>query len=185
MFDFFLAPASWPFTGAVLLLIGIILIEGMSLLVGVSFSGWLDHLLPEIEPDMAGLSDAWLGWLHIGQVPMLVLLVVLLTAFAIIGYLFNVLAFAVLGHHLPVLLAAPLAFIAALPVVRGCAGILARLIPKDETSAEPLSQLVGQVAVIINGTARLDYPAQARVRSQRGQTLRRAPGAWRSPCLRK
>lgn len=169
--DFVLAAASWPFTCAVLLLIGITLIEGLGLLAGMSFSGWLDHLIPEIAPDVAGLSDSWLGWLHVGRVPLLVLLVVLLTAFAAIGYLLNILALALLGRYLPALLSAPLAFIGALPVLRGCGATLARLIPMDESSAEPLAKLVGQVATIINGTARLNYPAQARVKNSHDQTL--------------
>ena len=41
------------------------------------------------------------------------------------------------------------------PVLRGCGVTLARLIPMDESSAEPLAKLVGQVATIINGTAQL------------------------------
>ena len=47
----------------------------------------------------------------------------------------------------------------------------ARIIPKDETSAVLLETLVGHVAVVVNGTARVNYPAQARVKSEQGQTF--------------
>ena len=35
----------------------------------------------------------------------------------------------------------------------------------------PLTDLVGRVGVVINGTARVNYPAQARVRNAHGLTL--------------
>ena len=168
--DIFLAPESWPFTVAVMLLVAIAIVEGMALLVGISFSGWLDHLLPDGAHGLEGVSDTWLGWLHVGKVPMLVLLVVLLTAFAMIGYTLNALASAMLGAYLPALISAPMAFVAALPVVRVSGTALARIVPRDETSAVLLESLVGRVAVVINGTARANYPAEARVKNEHGQT---------------
>jgi hypothetical protein len=169
--ELFLAPESWPFTVAVMLLIAITVIEGMGLLVGVSFSGWLDHLLPDASHGLEGIADSWLGWLHIGKVPMLVLLVVLLTAFALIGYTVNALAHGMLGFYPPAALSALVAFLGALPVVRVSGATIARLIPRDETSAVLLESLVGRVAVVVSGTARADYPAEARVKNEHGQTL--------------
>ncbi|MBK8183595.1 MAG: DUF1449 family protein [Candidatus Competibacteraceae bacterium] len=87
--ELFLAPESWPFTMAVMLLVAIAVVEGLALLVGMSLSGWIDHLIPDAAHGVEGLSDSWLGWLHVGKVPILVLLVVLLTAFALIGYIIN------------------------------------------------------------------------------------------------
>lgn len=168
--DIFLAPESWPFTVAVMLLVAIAIVEGMALLVGISFSGWLDHLLPDGAHGLEGVSDTWLGWLHIGKVPMLVLLVVLLTAFSMIGYTVNALTHAMLGVYPPALFSAAVAFVAALPVVRVSGAALARIIPRDETSAVLLESLVGRVAVIVNGTARANYPAEARVKNEHGQT---------------
>jgi hypothetical protein len=168
--DIFLAPESWPFTVAVMLLVAIAIVEGMALLVGISFSGWLDHLLPDGAHGLEGVSDTWLGWLHIGKVPMLVLLVVLLTAFSMIGYTVNALAHTMLGAYPPALVSAAVAFVAALPVVRASGAAIAHIVPRDETSAVLLESLVGRVAVIINGTARANYPAEARVKNEHGQT---------------
>ena len=168
--NLFLAPECWPFTVAVMLLVAIAVIEGMALIVGFSFSGWLDHLVPDAH-DFDGLSDSWLGWLHVGKVPMLVILVVLLTAFSTMGYVISGLAHGMLGFYPPAWLSALVAFFGALPVVRVFGATIARIIPRDESSAVPLESLVGRVAVIVNGTARANYPAQARVKSEFGQTL--------------
>lgn len=166
----FLAPESWPFSVALMLLLAITLIEGLSLLVGLSFSGWIDQLLPDVAA-LDNASEAWLGWLHIGKVPLLVLLVLLLTAFSIIGYSINAVVRGLLGFYPPPLLSGLLALASALPVVRLSGAALGRIIPRDETSAQPLDSLVGRVAIVINGTARCNYPAQARVRNDNGQTL--------------
>lgn len=165
--DLFLAPESWPFAVATLLVLAIAIIEGAGLMIGMSFSGWLDQTIPEID----GIADAWLGWLHVGKVPLLVLLTLLLTSFSVIGFAVSALLHRFLGFYPPALLGIPLALLGALPVVRFSAAAIARFVPSDETSAVPLSSLVGRVAVVVNGTARFGYPAQARVRSEAGQTF--------------
>ena len=99
--DLFLAPESWPFTVAALLLVAIAVIEGLALLVGMSLSGWLDHFVPDAAHGVEGVSDSWLGWLHVGKVPILVLLVILLTAFALIGYVLNALVHGTFGFYPP------------------------------------------------------------------------------------
>lgn len=167
----FLAQESWPFALAVILLVAIAAIEGMTLLVGLSLAGWLDNLLPDTSTGLEGISDSWLGWLHLGRVPLLVILVTLLTAFALIGFTVNGIGHGLLGHYPPPLLTAPIAFLGALPVVRVFGLAIARLIPRDETSAIPLSSLVGRVAVVTTGTARAGYPAEARLTTDHGQTF--------------
>lgn len=168
----FLAPQSWPFLLALMLLIALAVIEGLALLLGFSLSGWLDDLIPDPSAGGGGeFFDSWLGWLHVGKVPVLILCAVLLTAFSVLGFTLNGLAQALLGFYPPTFVTTAVAFFGALPVVRISAAAIARLVPYDESSAEPLENLVGHVAVIINGVARKGYPAQARVRNAHGQTL--------------
>ena len=170
--ELFFAPQSWPFLLALVLLIILAVIEGMALLLGFSLSGWLDELIPEPPAgEGAGFFDAWLGWLHVGKVPVLIIFAILLTAFSVLGFVLNGLVQALFGFYLPSFVAAVAAFCGALPVVRISAAAIARLVPYDESSAEPLENLVGHVAVIINGTARKGYPAQARVKNAHGRTL--------------
>ena len=164
----FLAPESWPFLVATIVLLALTLLEGLSLLAGFSASHWFDSLLPEAP---GGGFDSVLGWLHVGKVPVLVLLVLFLAGFAIAGFALNMVAQALTGGGLPALVTAPAAFVAALPVVRGGGAALARVIPKDETFAVSLDSLVGRVAAVVSGTARPGFPAQAKVTTEHGQTL--------------
>jgi len=170
--ELLLAPQSWPFTFAVMFVVLLGLLEALSLLLGVSLSGMMDHLTVDLDgPEVDGLLDSWLGWLHVGKVPVLVLLILLLTAFSLFGLGLNALVHGLSGSYPPPLLSSAFAFLGALPVAHGLGGVIARLIPKDETSAVTLDTLVGHVAAIVNGTARPGYPAQAKVRTEQGQTF--------------
>jgi hypothetical protein len=166
----FLAPETWPFLVATIILLAITIIEGLTLLAGFSASHWFDSLFPHAD-GVDGAFDSVLGWLHVGKVPVLVLLLIFLTGFAVTGFALNIVSHVLLGAYLPAVVAAPAAFIAALPVVRGVGSVAARLIPKDETFAVSLDSLVGHVAAIVSGTARQGFPAQAKVQTEHGQTL--------------
>lgn len=164
--DFLVAAQLLPFTAAILIVLIIGLVEGAAAYSGFGFSEWLDA-----AGGMDGAADSWLGWLHVGKAPLLVLLVIFLTAFSFIGLALNALAHGLFGLYLAPLLSVPLALIGAIPVVRVTGSAVTRLIPKDETSAVLLETLTGHVAVVINGTARAQYPAEARVKNGQGQTF--------------
>jgi hypothetical protein len=173
-----LAPETWPFAVASLLILSIAVIEGVALLIGTTATGWLDSLLHHSPdgllhhaPDAPESPDSWLGWLHLGKVPLLVLVILFLALFALVGFALNLAAAGVFGALIPPLIAAPVAAVAAVPLMRVCAGGIAHLIPSDQTYAVSLDTLVGRVAVIISGTARLGYPAQGKVTSEHGQVL--------------
>jgi hypothetical protein len=169
----FLAPESAPLLIATLVLLAIAVVEGLGLFLGLSASHWLDGLVGDHSlhvPD-SGLLEAWLGWLHVGRVPILVLVVVFLGAFSVIGFAANAIVHGLLGVYIPALLAAPAAVVAAMPVVRFTGGALARLMPKDESSAVTLDSLIGRLATVVSGTARAGFPAQAKVTSEHGQVI--------------
>jgi hypothetical protein len=166
--EFLVAPASLPFTAAIVLVLIMGLVEGVAVYLGFGFSEWLNVFTPE---GIDGAADAWLGWLHVGKAPLLVLLVILLTAFSIIGLTLNAVVHDLIGIYPTPFLSVPIAFVGALPVVRILGAAIARLIPKDETSAVLLDTLVGHVAVVMNGTARVNYPAQAKVQNGQGQVF--------------
>jgi hypothetical protein len=167
----FFAAETWPFTLATILLLLVTLIEGAALLAGSTASSWLDSLLPDPWDGMHGPLDHWLGWLHVGRVPVLVLVVIFLAAFAVTGFALNMVSTKLLGDYLTPWAAVPLAFVSALPVVRILGAGIAKVVPKDETFAVTLDTLVGRVATIVGGTARRGFPAQAKVVNQHGQTL--------------
>ncbi len=127
----------------------------------------------ELSADTVGSASALsrvLGWLCIGRVPVLILLVVFLTTFGLAGLGVQSIVASVFGAPLPSLLASIPAVLIALPSVRVLGSGLAKLIPKDETSAVGSDTFVGRIATITVGTARSGQPAEARLKDKHGQS---------------
>jgi YqiJ-like protein len=148
----------------------IAIVEGIAMVIGANLSETLQHALPSAD-HIDGPFDRLLGWLYVGRVPLLVLLVLFLAGFALTGFGLNLVAHRFFGVWVPPLVAVPAACVATLPIVRILGAGLARLIPQDQTFAVSFDSLVGRVATIVGGTARTGYPAQARVVNEHGQTL--------------
>src|SRR5688500_623199 len=155
MLEIIAAPANWPFSVALLIMLMIGAVEALGL--GASAV----HL--DVGADLDAGGDL-LGWLGIGKVPLLMLLVVFLALFGLIG-----LAIQQLAGPLPLWIATPAAAVAALPLTGLGARGLARIVPGDETTAVSLDSLVGRRGTITVGTARRGSPAQARVSDIHGQ----------------
>lgn len=161
MLEFFLLPETLPFSVALL----VMLMIGIAEAVGLGAAA----AQVDMDADVHGGDGDLLGWLGIGQVPILVVLVVLLALFGLIGIAGQQLAAALIGGPLSPWIAAPAALIAALPLTGACARLLAGILPGDETSAVSLDSLVGKRASIVTGEARRGSPARARVRDAYGQ----------------
>lgn len=155
MLEIIAAPANLPFSVALLVMLMIGAVEALGL--GASAV----HL--DVHADMDGGGDL-LGWLGVGRVPLLMLLVVFLALFGLIG-----LAIQQFAGPLPLWVAVPAAAIGALPLTGLGARGLARIVPGDETTAVSLDSLVGRRGTITIGTARRGSPAQARVADIHGQ----------------
>lgn len=163
----FLTPELWPFAVAAILLVAVAVLEAVALLIGASLSHWGDAFAAD-HPDGA-LGDA-LGWLHFGKVPLLAILVIFLTTFAVAGFVVQFATRGVIGVFMPWPVAAVLAAVSAVFGVRVLGGTLGKLVPRDETNAVQDASLVGRVGTIVIGTARAGVPAEARVRDEHGAT---------------
>ena len=164
--NLFTAAETLPFGIAACIMIGLGVIEGVGVFTAMSPSQLLDHVVP----DMPEGVDGALGWLHVGKVPLLVLLTLFLLGFSISGYLIQMFMHGLMGRYLPSLVAAiPAAFI-GLSTVRALGGLLAWIIPKDETSAVSNMSLIGRAGIVITGTARNGMAAEVRVRDQYGNS---------------
>ncbi len=177
MWAFITAAENLPVSVALMVMLGMALLEGVGLLLGAGLSGLVDTVLPDIEVDVdlhevqtPGALSQFLGWLYVGKVPFLVVLIVLLTSFGISGLILQSISQSLLGTLLPSLLVAPVALLAALPLSRLSAAALARIMPRDETEAVSSDSFIGRVAVVTTGTARQGYAAQARLNDKHGQT---------------
>lgn len=177
--EFLFAPQNLPFAIALGLMGLIATLEGVGTLLGAGLSDMVDAMLPEFDADMdidAGEVDApgalsqVLGWLHVGKVPALMLLIVYLTGFGLLGYAAQYLLWGSVGALLPTWLVAGPAALAALPVVRVSGGIIAAVMPDDETSAVRVDSLIGRMATITLGHATAERSAEARVNDEHGTT---------------
>lgn len=177
MIGLILASENMAFSIALALMLMIAVLEGVAALFGAGVSSALDSLLPDsdISPHTeVGQIDAdtalsrFLGWLRIGEVPLLMLLVVFLLSFGLLGLLLQGAVQNTLGFLVPAWLAVPTVFMLSLPLVRLGGGVLQAIMPRDETSAVSEDSLLGRIAVITLGNARAGYPAEAKVRDQHG-----------------
>jgi hypothetical protein len=160
----FSAAETLPFSVALAILLGLAVIEGVGTVLALSPSLMLDHLLP-IAPE----SDGGLGWLHVGKVPLLILLILLLLGFAVGGYAIQIAAHGILGSYLPALIAAIPAFFIGLSTVRALGALAAKIMPKDESAAVSEATLIGRVGSVVTGTARTGMAAEVRVRDEHGR----------------
>lgn len=184
MWEHLFEVANLPFAVALLVMAGIGAFELVALIFGGGLSAVVDGSLPDgldvDGPDLHGSPDALhaapeflhaaFAWLYVGRVPFLVVLVLLLFSFGVGGLALQSIARALVGSFLPTWLAAPLAFVLALPVVRLGAKGIARVFPREHTTAVPRASFVGSTAIVILGTARHGAPAQAKLRDAHGQT---------------
>lgn len=178
------APQLAPFTIALGLLALIAIAEVVSVLMGVGVSGLLDSALPEIDADIdmdtpeqvvpevggGNLVVAILAWLSVGKVPTLIVMAAFLFAFGLAGLVLQNGLSSTLGFMLPAWVAVLPAFIVALPLTRYIGLGLARIMPKEETSAVSTDTFVGLLATIIRGTAREGEPAEAKLKDSEGLT---------------
>lgn len=167
----FITAETLPFGIAFALIIALALIEGLGMLVSLSPSSLLDHLVPDVDAtDVDTGLDRVLGWLHLGQVPSLVLLVLFLAGYALFGYSLQAVVHGLFGLYLPAWIAGLLAVPPGLVTVRTLGTLIAHLVPRDETSAVSEQTLIGRTGVISGGVARRGLAAQARVRDSHGRT---------------
>ncbi|MCH4293191.1 YqiJ family protein [Shewanella sp. 3B26] len=168
MLGFFFSDANLPFSIVltVILLLGII--EALALVTGLSLMGMLKDLdLADVDADVAGGGlTGLLGWLCLNRLPLLIWLVLAMTCFVIAGFTLNFLFSGVLGYFLPTWMSVPLALLAAALGCRYLGSPLARLLPKNETSAVSIDDLSGCIATITLGRAVKGNPSEALVRDR-------------------
>lgn len=200
MIEYFTAPGSAPFTSAFLVMLGLLGFEIIALLKGLGMNDLIDDFIvsnvdmpddlidlggdvsmdapDDLSTGIEGSSGAdggsvfgrVLAWLYIGRVPVLMVLIIFLSVFSVFGLMAQSILRESLGFALPGLIAAPTVFVLSLPLVRWCAGGLARILPSDDTSAISTTTFIGRTAVVVGGNARNGLPAQARLTDRFGTT---------------
>lgn len=158
-------PGTEIFWEALLVVAGLGLVELVSVLLGVSASGLLDDGLGYHGPGDhdGGLLGGWMSWLNAGGVPLLVLAVILLSAFAIFGFILQAVAASV-GGPMPALAAGVLSLVWAVPATRWLSRGVARIMPRDETSAISQDGFIGLLGTVTIGPLDQGQPGVVRVK---------------------
>ena len=163
-FDFLVSGAYLPFTISLGLMFGIGVLEAIG----------LGLLALDLDFDLDADHDAngfdFLGWLGVGQVPIMVVLVSLLTIFGILGFFIQNTADAFLGGTIWVPFAIMIALTISLPVTGVVSRFLGRILPTEETTIISDDDLIGQRAMIILGTAQVGNPSKAKLTDSYGLT---------------
>ncbi len=197
MMDFFTHPAVAPFSIAALALLGLLLIEIVTLLLGKPLSALLDHAVghdgvhldhghvevgtaldhagdhgpPGAKPEgqHQGAFGTALDWLNAGRVPLLVLIIALLAAFAGLGMVLQT-AVSIIGFYVPSLLAIAIVIVPAFICTRHLSRLVARVVPRDESYAQTGADFVGLVGEVTVGPVKRGVVARARIRDRHGNT---------------
>ncbi|MCH7385506.1 YqiJ family protein [Acinetobacter dispersus] len=179
IWDLLTHPSNIVFSIALMLCLFIGLLELILLLLGGS-SSFLEQFLPDslTNVDHADVSleqsdhflTQLLEWLYLGKVPLLIWLIIFLTVYALTGLILQDVFYQLTGQYLSAWIIAPACLFLCMPLVRYSAALIAKIIPKDETTAIQTDDLIGRTAHIILGDAKPNSPAQAKVKDQFGQT---------------
>jgi len=142
-------PEVRPFAIAAAMILIVGSIEVVSMLVGASLSEMLGTNIDFGHPSDNGVINA-ISWINVGGVPLLIFLLLLLGAFSITGFLIQDVARMVAGP-LPATIASVGAVLVSVPLVRAASRTMARVIPKDESYAVGLGDLVGRIGEVVIG----------------------------------
>lgn len=177
------AAGNAPFAIALLVMAGLALVEVIALFTGFSLNDMVDELViphagvetlgdaaagMDTNVEAQGVIGRFLAWLYVGKVPVLMVLIVLLTVFGTAGLVLQGALRGAIGFALPGFIAAPLVLLGTLPLTRAVTAGIARLMPRDESSAVDPREFVGRTARIVSGTARAGLPAEARLTDRFG-----------------
>ena len=161
-----MAPEVRPFAIAAAMILIVGSVEVVSMLVGASLSEMLGTTIDFGHPGDNGVINA-ISWINLGGVPLLIFLLLLLGAFSITGFLIQDIARLVAGP-LPASIASVGALAASIPLVRVSTGFIAKMIPKDESYAVGLGDLVGRVGEVVIGPLDQGPPGRVSVADVHG-----------------
>lgn len=156
-----------PFLIAACVMAGLILIEVLSLLIGASISGILEGMAGIKALEDVDIFGVGLGWLNIGKVPFLALLILVLALFSAFGVAIQSLAASV-AHTLPAWAASIASLALTLPATRWLSIGIGKIIPRDETYAAQKEDFIGRTGVVSLGPVQADSVARIKIQDQWG-----------------
>ena len=170
MIETFLAPENRVFSICLSLMLLLGTLELLGAMFGAGLSGLVEGFLPEQDFGLAhdNALNQFFGWLKIDQVPALMAFIVFLLEFSLLGFCVQTWGYQLTGGWLSAWLVVLPVLLLTLPLLRVSLAGLGKVMPKDETTAVSEDSLIGRVAVITLGVARVGAAAEARVKDQHG-----------------
>ena len=167
MLDLLTNTENLPFSVAlcVVILLAVLQFVGLADILGADMDVDADV---DVDGDV-GVDAGLLSLVGLGRVPFMMWLMILLSAFGLIGLAGQQILAALTGAPWSAWLAAPASGVLALPVTGAVCVPLGRIMPRDETTAIDVSALVGREAEIVIGTATPGNPARGKVMDHFGQ----------------
>tara|TARA_B100000780_G_scaffold233627_1_gene173818 strand:+ start:2049 stop:2678 length:630 start_codon:yes stop_codon:yes gene_type:complete len=170
MLSFLLDDANFWFSCALGIVIALFILEMVGMFFGISLLGLVDDQAAlDADADTSSGFTEFGSWLALDRLPLLVWLVLLLTTFGIAGLALNFLSLTLLNTYFARWLITLLAVVAGLFFTARFGTVIARLLPKQESSATTADELVGTVGHITVGVARQNSPAEGKFVDAHGQ----------------
>ncbi|MDR1828145.1 MAG: YqiJ family protein [Methylobacteriaceae bacterium] len=161
-----------PFAVATGIMLSLIVLELVSLLIGLSISGSLDSLVgidTDVDLDVGALDHGFLAagfsWLNAGRVPFIALLIIFLGIFSMSGFALQSVCASIL-QPLPAWIAALSALFVTVPLTRQASRLAERIIPHDETYATTTDALIGRTGIVTLGPVREGFAARIKIQDQ-------------------
>ncbi|MBW8183476.1 YqiJ family protein [Shewanella nanhaiensis] len=173
MVEFLFAQANLPFSISLsfVLLLGIF--EALSLVLGYSLVGAMDDWAPiDLDVDADGSASGFTGvsgWLCLNRLPLLIWFVLVLVSFSITGYTSNFLSLLLADQPLPQIISLPIALILTAFSCRYVGAAVAKVLPKNESTAVSIDTLLGSIGTVTLGCAIKGNPSEALVKDQHQQ----------------
>lgn len=162
--EIFLTPGFMPFTAALATVGAIGVFELLALL---TMGPAMSHFHVDLHLEGSPLDGA-MSWLHVGQVPLMILIVLFLSGFGLSGAAIQ-LALDSAGFEIADALGVSIPALGiGVATVRRGGGALAKMLGDDPTVAS-VDSFVGVSARITTGTATLQLPAEARFTDKFGR----------------
>ena len=174
MADFLLTQANLPFTLSLTFVLILGAFEAFSLCTGFSLVGALDNWAPsdvDVGSHGAGPSEVnglteIATWLCLDRLPLLIWFVLVAVSFSITGYSCNYISLTLSNALLPQSATLPIALFVTAFCCRYIGALVARILPKNESSAVSIDGLLGRVGTVTIGCAIKGNPSEAIVKDQ-------------------
>jgi len=199
LWQFITLPQNTVFFYSITIFLVIALLEVVSMVAGLSISEFLDDILPDfgidadVDLDVGVDVDAdididadidvdaevstgvaphlfILDWLNLGRVPFMVLVILNLLSYGLSGYMIQKIMLAITDAPMGKLSISLLALVPTLLVTHYLGRGVAKVFPKEETTAVKIETLINGIGEITIGTASHNNPAEAKVKDKYNKT---------------